>query len=152
MVLSGTDADVPADVEGELRMGNGNESDPAGGMTVEVLDKSRWDELGTIPGDVVPVPPCSRSTAVVVRDEQGQIAARVYLVFPVTAIGIWVREDKRGGVTAARLWQKVEELVRDAGMRQLLACIKPGDVLEGYAERVGFRRAVWNHWLREINQ
>lgn len=119
-------------------------------MTVEVLKAEEWSELAEIASDTVPVVPSSACTAIVVRDDGGKIAAKAYLIFPITVMGIWVREDKRSSTALGRLWQKVESVCRGAGITRILASIKPGSQFEDYAARVGFKRPGWDQWVKEL--
>ncbi len=118
-------------------------------MTSEVLSADKWGELEHIAEQSVPIPPSTHSFAIVVRDDDGAIVARAYLLFPTTLSGVWIREDARRTLVGWELLQKVDEKVKELGSKMLLACIKPGTPFEGYAQKLGFTRAAWEQWRKD---
>lgn len=115
-------------------------------MRIEVLDGKDFGLLAKVGDGYSPDPRFSK--AIVGRDGE-EIVARVFLLAPVHVEGLWVREDKRNGLLLGRMADIAYETARKLGLSSILA-FGMNATMDGYLNRLGFKRLEWSVWSREV--
>lgn len=97
------------------------------------------------------IPWPENTTAVVARDERGEVKAiSTILVLPHIE-GTWVAEDSRHGTLPARLVKRVEQLLQDQGGSSVFAFAHDSDPqIKTYLDRFGYQRLPFSVYMKVL--
>jgi GNAT superfamily N-acetyltransferase len=115
-------------------------------MDIRRLDAEEFEQLQEIADGWCPDPQVSRAGVAI---DGERTVARVFIVAPVHIEGPWIAEEYRHGTLAARLVKWAERQAREVGVQKLFAYGANAEI-EGYLERLGFKKQPLTVWAKEL--
>lgn len=115
-------------------------------MEFEVI---QGEEVAKIDPRGIPWP--EGTTAVVAKDENGEVKAiSTILVLPHIE-GTWVAEDSRRGTLPARIVKRVEQLIQEQGGSSAFAFAHDSDPqIKTYLDRFGYKRLPFSVYMKDL--